>query len=307
MKLLILYFSGTGNTDYVAHYLADKLEPLPIEIQLCSVEQQPAEALADFDVLAIGFPVYGCEAPPFFQSYLEKLPPGAGRGAFVFCTKGAWAGNAVRHNLRRLAERGYVPLRGGSVVMPGSDGLAFVRKDSWMARAALQKDFDHLKAADRLAQRMAVVLSGLVAGAEEESFRRPLPFTIAGALFDGLWAFLYDLFGNRLRTRFWADKRCVGCGLCARICPVDNVELCDGHSCFGEHCILCMRCIHACPQEAIQIGRATIDKFRWRGPKGRFKPLRLRPVPAVVHQEEETVEPAFAQQPAEVQTETEGG
>jgi hypothetical protein len=37
-----------------------------------------------------------------------------------------------------------------------------------------------------------------------------------------------------------------------------------------------MRCIHACPQEAIQIGKVTVDKFRWRGPNGDFKPLRLR-------------------------------
>ena len=57
MKLLILYFSGTGNTDYVAHYLARQWANLPVEIELRSVEQQPAEAVTDFDVLAAGFPV----------------------------------------------------------------------------------------------------------------------------------------------------------------------------------------------------------------------------------------------------------
>jgi flavodoxin len=100
MKLIILYFSGTGNTDYVAHYLA-KLDHLPIEIELRSVERQPAEKLTDFDVLAVGFPVYECESPRSFRAYLERLAPGEGRGAFVFCTKGALAGNAVRHNWHR--------------------------------------------------------------------------------------------------------------------------------------------------------------------------------------------------------------
>jgi hypothetical protein len=42
-----------------------------------------------------------------------------------------------------------------------------------------------------------------------------------------------------------------------------------------------MRCIHNCPEEAIQIGRATIDKYRWHGPKGDFKPLSLRPAEVV--------------------------
>lgn len=277
MKLILLYFSGTGNTDYVAHYLARRLDHLPIEIELRSVERQPAETLTDFDVLAVGFPVYECESPRFFRVYLERLAPGEGRGAFVFCTKGALAGNAVRHNLRRLAERGYVPLGGGSVGMPGSDGLAFTSKDSWIARMALQKDYDHLKAVDRLAGQMTEVLSGLVEGEPVETFCRPLPISINGILFDWLWAFLYKVFGNYLRTRFWADERCKSCGLCIQLCPVDNVELWEGHPRFADRCVLCMRCIHACPQEAIQIGKATVEKFRWHGPKGDFKPLHLRP------------------------------
>ncbi len=277
MKLCFLYFSGTGNTDYLAHYLAGKLAHLPVEVELRSVERQPAETVDGFDVLAAGFPVYGCEAPPFFQAYLEQLASGQGRGAFAFCTMGAWAGNAVRRALQQLARRGYVPMGGGGELMPGSDGLAFVGKDSWMARAAQRKDFDRLKAADRLATRMVEVLSGLLDGAPVPGFRQLLPARLGGILFDRLWALLYDSIGRRLRSRFWADERCVGCGLCARICPVDNVELREEHSYFGERCMLCMRCIHACPQEAIQIGRATVDKFRWRGPKGRFKPLRLRP------------------------------
>jgi ferredoxin len=277
MKLTFLYFSGTGNTDFVAHYLARKLAPLPVEIALRSVEQQPAETLAGFDLLAIGFPVYGCDAPDFFQAYLAKLAPGEQRGAFVFCTKGAMAGSAVRRNLRRLARRGYLPLLGGSVTMPGSDGLALISKTSRMARAALQKDYDHLKAADHLAGRMAGVLSGLVAGQPVEAYRRPLPRSATGVLLGGLWTFLYEVTGNYFRTRFWADERCAACGLCAQICPAGNVELVDGRARFADRCLLCMRCIHHCPQEAAQIGGLTLDKFRWHGPKGAFKPLRLRP------------------------------
>ena len=277
LKLMILYFSGTGNTDYVAHYVARKLEHLPIEMEIKSVEGQPAETLAGFDALAVGFPVYECDSPRFFRAYLERMPPGESRGAFVFCTKGAVSGNALRHNLRRLASRGYVPLGGVSVGMPGTDGLAFARKDSWMARAALQKDYDRLKAANRFAEWMAEVLSGVASGRSAESFRRPLPLSISGVLLDWLWAPLYKLFGGYLRARFWADEGCTICGLCAQICPAQSIELRDGRPSFTDRCVLCMRCIHACPQEAIQIGKATVDKFRWRGPKGDFEPLALRP------------------------------
>lgn len=286
MKLLFLYFSGTGNTDWVARYLARKLGGLPVEIELRSIERQPAETLDDFDLLAVGFPIYGCDSPPLFQDYLARLALGQGRGAFAFCTKGAYAGGAVRHNLRRLARRRYLPLGGGSVTMPGSDGLALVGKSSWLARSALNKDFDHLKDADRLAGQIAGILSGLAAGQPLDAFRHPLRGSTTGNLFDRLWAYLYDLAGNYFRTRFWADERCAGCGLCARLCPVGNVELRNGHAHFAGHCVLCMRCIHQCPQEAIQIGKLTLDKFRWRGPRGAFKALRLRPEPEAHNHEQ---------------------
>jgi ferredoxin len=187
------------------------------------------------------------------------------------------AGSAVRHNLKRLADRGYVPLAGTSVAMPGSDGLAFIGKDSRMARSAVQKDYDRLQAADQLAERMAEVLSGLAAGQPVDRFENPLPSSTTGLLVDRAWAYVYHLFGDYMRARFRADERCTSCGLCERVCPSGNISLHNGHPRFEDRCVLCMRCIHTCPVEAIQIGRFTVDRFRWHGPKGDFDPLRLRP------------------------------
>lgn len=280
MKLSFLYFSSTGNTDHVARYLArhvgDRFARSPIEIGLRSLEWQPAREVNDFDVLAIGFPVYAADAPAFVQAYLSRLPPGAGRGTFVFCTKGAFAGHAVRRNLARLAARGYVPLGGGSVLMPGTDGLAMVPKNSRIARRATEKDFDHLEGADRLVDDVSAALSDLLDGHPVESLRQPLPARPGTSASDRIWSFLYKATENYARSRFHADERCIGCGFCARICPVDNVELRGGRAHFASNCVLCMRCLHACPQEAIQIGKLTTNKFRWKGPQGNFDPIRVR-------------------------------
>ena len=74
--------------------------------------------------------------------------------------------------------------------------------------------------------------------------------------------------------RFIRQRRVVAAGRTAgqgfEVFPAEHAE-------FADHCALCLRCLHACPQEAIQIGRLTVGKFRWRGPKGDFRPLRMRP------------------------------
>jgi ferredoxin len=276
MKLRVLYFSGTGNTAYVGRYLADRLAQQPVHVKLQAIEQQPPSQIDDFDLLMMGFPVYACDAPKFYQVYLDNLPPGQGRGAFVFCTKGAYAGGAVRRGLQRLASQGYVPLGGGSVLMPGTDGLSMISEDSWLARKALEKDYDRLEDADRLIDRFAAILSDLSSGRRPEDLRLPLPVRPRHGLTDRTWAWLYELTEDYARARLHADSRCQGCGLCARICPVGAIQIEDNPPTFGDSCSLCLRCLHNCPQRAIQIGRLTVGKVRWHGPRGDFQPPRLR-------------------------------
>lgn len=280
MRLQLLYFSGTGNTDYVARYLAQHLTyalEFPLDVDVRPIEWQPAGQVRGFELIAVGFPVYAANSPGLFQDYLDQLPPGEGRGAFAFCTKGAYAGGAVERTLQRLAARSYVPLGGGSVIMPGTDGLAMISNDSWLARKALEKDYNHLQDADRMVDDMTAKIGQLIEGHSPETLRVSLPPRARGTRLDQLWAWTYRMAEGYARDRFYADDSCTGCGLCERTCPVGNITLSNGHPQFADRCMLCLRCLHACPSEAIQIGRLTVGKFRWKGPTGGFQPLKMRP------------------------------
>jgi NAD-dependent dihydropyrimidine dehydrogenase PreA subunit len=44
---------------------------------------------------------------------------------------------------------------------------------------------------------------------------------------------------------------CIDCGICVDNCPTANIRRERGKITFGYNCVFCMRCIYACPQQAI--------------------------------------------------------
>ena len=54
------------------------------------------------------------------------------------------------------------------------------------------------------------------------------------------------------------SDKCVGCGECVDVCPVDVYELQDGKSnaVNGEECLGCESCVEVCEHGAITIDEA---------------------------------------------------
>ena len=63
-----------------------------------------------------------------------------------------------------------------------------------------------------------------------------------------------------------ADK-CIGCGKCVSLCPMDNMELHSGKAVQGGCCTMCYRCVNHCPGQAITLlgkklyEQCTVEKY----------------------------------------------
>ena len=51
---------------------------------------------------------------------------------------------------------------------------------------------------------------------------------------------------------------CISCGLCARKCPVQAIDLKDPDKVDEGVCISCMRCISVCPQHARAVDESLL-------------------------------------------------
>lgn len=273
MKILIVYFSGTGNTYYCAKYLRERLARSGNEVRLYSIEKLPKEETACYDLLIAGFPVYACNLPAVMRDYLSGVPLTATKRAFLFCTKGFYSGNVLKKAAGLLEASGYRISGTADVTMPGSDGLAFLAKDSAAARKLCDRDFKQIVPLDSLIEKIETCIKNEKNAASEVP-AVTMRTKLSGVIMDRIFQLIYAPIEHWMKGKLRTDENCIRCGLCARNCPSRNIKVTGKGVSFGKACYLCMRCIHQCPQAAIQIGKMTVGKMRWRGPDGDYNPSK---------------------------------
>ena len=72
-------------------------------------------------------------------------------------------------------------------------------------------------------------------------------------------------------TKFHATDKCISCGACVNICPFSNITMKDGRPSWSNNCTHCMACINRCPQDAIEYGKGSAGKPRYKGPEACMK------------------------------------
>lgn len=233
---MILYFSATGNSRYVAERTAAAMGDTAVSM----TGQEPT--CAD-DVLGIVSPTYAWGLPAIVVQFLQNLTLShQPRYLFFIATYGTTPGQTGRFVSELLAPKGLALSATFSVKMPDTWTPIFdlsdkEKVDGINARAELELD---------------AIIRQIKSRATGNFMKDQVPYLMAKAVH----ALEYDAM--RKTKHFSVESSCVGCGLCARNCPVSAIKLKDGKPAWvKEQCVMCLSCLHHCPKFAIQYGRHT--------------------------------------------------
>ena len=69
--------------------------------------------------------------------------------------------------------------------------------------------------------------------------------------------------GVGITSKFRIENTCNKCGICAKVCPTDNIKAENTEPAFSNNCITCLACTHNCPNNAIRLSTEK-SKARFR-------------------------------------------
>ena len=110
MKINIVYWSGTGNTEAMANFIKDGAEAAGAEVVLKSIADASAADL-DCDVLCLGCPSMGDEVleESEFEPYIESIEGSiSGKNLALFGSYGWGDGEWMRNWTKRMEDAGAV-------------------------------------------------------------------------------------------------------------------------------------------------------------------------------------------------------
>lgn len=242
---MILYFSGTGNSRYVARKIAEASGDDIISINQRIKDGDYSDIKSEKPLVFVG-PVYAGRLPRIMDKYIEKVTFSGNKKAYFVGTCAATAWQTVGY-VEKLCEKKKFSLLGfNSVVMP----------QGYIAGGGTQpKNVNDriLKEAEPKIEKIADIIGK----------QQPLPKEQPGK---AIMSKLINpmMYATMISAKgFKVTDKCGSCGTCAERCPLNNIKLVDGKPTWGKKCTHCMACIAGCPKEAIEYGKKTQGKTRY--------------------------------------------
>lgn len=257
-KTEIYYFSGTGNSLYVARELKKRI-PETTLIPLVNLSYKD-NVQTNSETVGFIFPIHLTMTPLIVQKFIENLSLKSADYIFAIATRAGTQHRAFKdvENILKRKDRSlnaYFTLN-----MASNDP----KREEWHAATEAEISILENEVQNNLDFIQKIILNKQKSHEEDNTYKESVPgFTILS------WIFPYvNRFYN---VDFYSDSKCVGCGTCEKVCLSFKIKMNNGKPVWQENveCFLCNACLNYCPNQAIQIKSSRFFKMHTKD-NGRY-------------------------------------
>ena len=244
---MIIYFTGTGNSRFLARKLAAALGDQLVSAPELIKRGERGKFYSEKPWVFV-CPTYGWQIPRIFRSFIEDSEFDGAKDAYFVMDCGSGVGDARKGIIELCAAKGFEFKGLAEIKMPENYIAVFSAPDENTAEKLL-----------RIGEKKALKVGEQIRAGETLQEKRPGPL---GSFLSGPvnWGFYRFTIGDK---KFRVTDKCISCGQCAENCMVNNITMEKGRPVWHGGCIHCMACICRCPAEAIEYGKHSVGLRRY--------------------------------------------
>ena len=253
---MILHFSGTGNSRYIAERIAQATGDGLLDLN-GKIRNRDTRAVTAGSRLVFVVPTYAWRIPQVVEQWIlatefaasasEDAPSGVLRVWFVM-TCGDEIGNADAYNEALCCKKHWEHMGTAQIVMPENYVAMFDVPKPSTAQKIIRN------AEPKIAETIRQIADGTRISTGKVTFIDRMKSRLVNPLF-------YRLFVKA--DGFFVTDECTGCGMCAQLCPLRNITIVGEKPVWGQERTHCMACICRCPSEAVEYGKKSMGKPRY--------------------------------------------
>lgn len=245
-----IYFSGTGNTKFCIHNFLTSINK---EYEMYSIEDTECIAsISEHHDIVLAYPIYYSSIPKIMNDFIHQVSDGwKGKNVYIITTMALFSGDGAGLSARVLKKYGADIAGGLHVKMPDCIGDVRVLKKPLEQNKRITKE---------ASQKIKMAAIQYIKGKPTRN-GLSLASRISGLLVQRLYFYKkMQHYSNKLKID---AEACIGCGVCAAGCPMNNIEMENGKAVSKSLCTMCYRCISNCPKKAITLlGKHVIEQCK---------------------------------------------
>lgn len=248
---MVFYFSGTDNSRFAAERIASVIGQEAIDVTTYTNKKERPVFTEDGAYVFVS-PSYMSAPARTLTEFIEAATFPKGAPSYFVVTCASSMGVSPRVGQELCEKKGIKFMGAAQVIMPQNYIALFPTDDKSVN--------------SRILIAALPVISDI---AETIRLGEQLECRSVGAVEYACTKLIRDLYYDHLMKtkKFRATDACVSCNMCAKVCPLNNITMKDGRPSWGSDCTHCMGCINKCPKDAIEYGKSSVGKVRYKGPK----------------------------------------